>query len=299
MGKVIIGVHGLANKSPAKTLSLWWEKAITEGLEKNIKTDKKFNFIMTYWANYLYKYPLHSDSDFSFDQLYNSEPYVPSDEGLKEYEDGLLDDLYSWNRGIIGNVTDFMKDRLNVNGIADMLLRKHLKDLAYYYSNTQMLKNAQGKKVLARELLRGLLRSELEKNAKKEIMLITHSMGSIIAYDVLREMEKDGKSFKISHFVTIGSPLGLPFVIDKIKREFKNTKTPENIEKSWINFADIKDVVAIDFRLSDDYTANKASIKPKDDLVYNDYHIGENYNHHKSYGYLRAPEVSRHINSFL
>ena len=32
---VIIGVHGLANKPPEKTLTEYWTKSILEGLERN------------------------------------------------------------------------------------------------------------------------------------------------------------------------------------------------------------------------------------------------------------------------
>ncbi len=35
MTKVIIGIHGLANKPMRETLADWWEKAIREGLEVN------------------------------------------------------------------------------------------------------------------------------------------------------------------------------------------------------------------------------------------------------------------------
>ena len=33
MAKVIIAIHGLANKPPKKLLENWWKKAINEGYE--------------------------------------------------------------------------------------------------------------------------------------------------------------------------------------------------------------------------------------------------------------------------
>lgn len=35
--KLIIGIHGLSNKPPEKTLATWWEKAMLEGLHVNSK----------------------------------------------------------------------------------------------------------------------------------------------------------------------------------------------------------------------------------------------------------------------
>jgi esterase/lipase superfamily enzyme len=47
-------------------------------------------------------------------------------------------------------------------------------------------------------------------------MLIAHSMGTIISYDVLRDLGQEDPSFKVPHFATIGSPLDLPHVKAKI-----------------------------------------------------------------------------------
>jgi hypothetical protein len=52
------------------------------------------------------------------------------------------------------------------------------------------------------------------------------------------------------------------------------------------------------------YAPNKNGVKVKDDRVLNGYQIMKpggkiEENHHKSYGYLRTPEISRHINAFF
>ena len=108
---------------------------------------------------------------------------------------------------------------------------------------------------------------------------------------------------KISHFITIGSPLGLPLVKGKIIQERGYdpvVRTPSIVTKSWVNFADKKDKVAIDSHLRDDYDENRTGVRVIDDLVANDYksNLGD-HNHHKSYGYLRTPELSNHIKEFL
>jgi hypothetical protein len=51
-------------------------------------------------------------------------------------------------------------------------------------------------------------------------------MGSIIAYDVLRIIRRETPPVPVDHFVTIGSPLGLPHVKTKIYEENDLVRTP-------------------------------------------------------------------------
>ena len=302
MEKIIIGIHGLANKPNEDILTKWWKMAIDEGLNTNYSYSEEYNFDMVYWANYLYKYQIHQDEDFSFDSLYNQEPYIAAEDGtLQVYEEGIFSSLRAFGQGHFGAAADFLKESCSINGMADWLLGKYLKDLAFYYSDSQTIVNDSGEPVLARTLLREVLKEAILSHHDKQIMLIAHSMGSIIAYDVLRELGHSNPDLNISHFVTIGSPLGLPHVKVKIKLEAEDdiVRTPSIVNKSWINFSDMKDCVALDFRLSDDYEANKSGIKVTDDLVSNSYTNGKDENPHKSYGYLRTPEVSKHIIDFL
>ncbi len=143
-------------------------------------------------------------------------------------------------------------------------------------------------------------------------MLIAHSMGSIIAYDALTLLGQPDPGFEVDHFVTIGSPLGLPHVKGKIIDEFVHrgdvadrVRTPTVVKKKWVNYANRRDPVALDVHLANDYKPNRDNIKCEDDLVYNDYRVmkrGEkdpDRNYHKSYGYLRTPEFSELMKDFL
>ncbi len=89
---------------------------------------------MVYWADLLYKYPLHNDPAFTFDPLYNDEPYVEADEGgIKEYKDSWRDDLAAGALDIVGSTLDQLKRHLGIHRIADFFLARLLKDLAFYY----------------------------------------------------------------------------------------------------------------------------------------------------------------------
>lgn len=299
---IIIATHGLANKPEEDVLHDWWLKAIKEGLRKNQnKQNPDFDFSLCYWAHHLYKQPLHLDGAFKFDQLYNDEPYVEAeDDTLKTKNDNFLDKIAAGAFDIGGETLDVLKQKLGINSAIDFMLGKLLKDLNLYYQNDEK-----------RATLRNELRTKLLAAQGRKIMLVAHSMGSIIAYDVLTLLGQSHSDFSIDSFVTIGSPLGLPHVRNKIVEEFVHrgevtdrVRTPSVVTNQWVNFADRKDPVALDIHLGDDYKANKDHIKCKDDLVYNDYRIKKGKsdnrrNHHKSYGYLRTPEFSKLTKEFL
>jgi hypothetical protein len=313
---MIIGIHGLANKPPQATLAEWWELALREGLSKNLGwADQSLPFQLVYWADLLYKFPIHDDQLMSFDDLYNEEPYhtaVP--EALERREETLLDQIRGGLLDLVSVPIDLARRNVDCGGVIYWLLTKLYRDLAFYYDEAQEVRDREGNvasvhQVLDRELSRQILAAH-EDPQVDEILLVAHSMGSIIAYNALRDLGQSHPDLEISHFVTIGSPLGLPLVRSQIcqERDYDPVvRTPTVVTKRWVNFADPKDLVALDIRLRDDYGANRRGIQVEDDLVNNDYQTivtrcnasEVKRNHHKSYGYLRAPEFSELVAGFL
>ena len=87
-------------------------------------------------------------------------------------------------------------------------------------------------------------------------VVIGHSQGSMIAYDVLLDLAK--RDANVPLFVTLGSPLGLQEVQDQFKR-FRKTRTlkvPACVG-DWLNVADRIDPVALDKSLSSEFTPKK------------------------------------------
>lgn len=306
MKKTIIGIHGLANKPPRETLKEWWISAIREGLEKNCSmTDPQFEFRMVYWADLFYKTPLHNDATFFFDAQFNEEPYVPAEAGmLQTHNDSRMDELLASARGVVGDAIDFLKENINFDVLTGPLLSKAVRDLAFYYDNDREVFDRQSVSKVAQQVLKEELQKTIIEEKDNEIMLIAHSMGTIISYDVLRDIGQEDPDVAVPYYITIGSPLGLPLVKGKIIDQRKydpRVRTPSIVTKSWMNFADRKDPVAADTHLRDDYRGNKHNVRVIDDLVRNTYQRPKDgkRNQHKSYGYLRCPEVSTHIKKFL
>jgi len=279
---VIIGIHGLANKPPVDEKTRWWRDAITEGLSRNEGLDgAAFAFAFVYWADLRYETPLASDA--------LAEPYRPqaASEPLPAEADapGLTgqDVLATLYAGI-----DRIEALTGITLVDDVILEHRFDDLWHYH----------GERAFAAEV-RTRLSERLAEFRGHRILLVAHSMGSVIAYDVLRLLERDAPDLHVEHLVTVGSPLGLAKVKMKIASEFGATRVPNNLGH-WTNLADGNDIVTVTGTLAEDYAPSDTGVAIADHRVVNDYRrpTGE-ANHHKSYGYLRTPEFSRIAGGFL
>jgi subtilisin family serine protease len=83
-------------------------------------------------------------------------------------------------------------------------------------------------------------------------VIIAHSQGTMIAYDVLRQLEKSDCDIRL--FITIGSPLGLTEVQDVFRQWVPGgvLRVPACVTR-WINVADRLDPIALDNDISNDF----------------------------------------------
>ncbi|MGD9489474.1 MAG: hypothetical protein AB7W47_15755 [Calditrichaceae bacterium] len=300
--RIVIGIHGLNNKPPRELLHLWWKQAIQEGLARIGHHEELFTLEIAYWANLLHPEPLNPNIKDAKNLLYIEAPYVRGNPDSVKVKPNLkkkrmLDKIERRLDEMFFDEDSF----LNYDFISDLIIRNMFKDLDIYYNRDCPVKTNFG--LCAREAIRIELADLLIRHRNKKILLIAHSMGSIIAYDVLTQVVPD---IQIDTMITIGSPLGLPSIQKKIFEEQgkeyrveKQVSTPENIQKNWYNFSDLDDKVAINYNLADDFKKNSRDVGPQDFIVVNDYIYNDEKNNHKSYGYLRTPEVANEIYRFL
>ncbi len=282
MRKVLLCIHGRSNKPKEETLLAWWEKSINEGLRKNCDLSlSDVRVDMAYYSDIKNGDPI-PDSE-------NPEPYKPAKRNaLKEYKVGYFDRIKERAGDWLDAPMDWLEEKSAIlSTFARGILKVTLEDLAAYYSDQEI-----------RTKIQDCLKKKIDEYSGWEIILISHSMGTIVAYDVLREFGRDPNrlDFNISHFITMGSPLGLTAVQGQIlKKENAKLRTPTVVKNAWVNFSDPQDIVAIDSHLQDDYKENSSGIIVQDVMVVNDYPDNE----HKSYGYLRTPEFSKHLSKLI
>jgi len=301
MPKIILGIHGLGNKPPKELLEGWWKEALEEGLRAIGHPRRLVQFKLVYWADLLHPEPLGPEVRDKKNPLYLDNPYIPAGtvtEKKPNIRKRVLDYIERQLYKIILN-EDLS---INYTSVSDFVLRRYFRDLGIYYSK-QCLDRQKKAVCPVQDVMREELASVLRKYSKQDILLIAHSMGSIIAYDVLTQSVPD---ISIHTLVTMGSPLGVPAVMLKILSEQRKKPqkhitvgTPENIVGTWYNFSDPRDKVATDYNLSDDYKENSRHVRAIDIIVHNDYEYEGNKNPHSVYGYLRTPEMARAVYNFL
>jgi hypothetical protein len=135
-----------------------------------------------------------------------------------------------------------------------------------------------------REPIRNVVRSAL-RDVDSPVIVLGHSLGSIVAYDVLRE--ENSVSLDVPLFVTAGSPLGVTEVQDLVERPLE---VPSAVT-SWRNVSDARDLVALDHTLRPAYAPPE---RCTDFFV-----INESGNHHGIREYLRTAPVRQPILELL
>lgn len=319
--KRIIMIHGLASKPKKEVVHDLWKKCVIE----NIKVDspelaKELSdidslFKSAYWADAV---PHHIPDD----NLYVKKLKVQVDGVIKErkriknkFHVGIGEEVGAFfkNRGL-----DLVKLLAGALAVKDDVMRTFLRETELY-ANDQYIADQM------RFSLENELRDAWDNNC--EVVLLSHSMGTFIAYDVLwrfshRNVDgyKQYKNKKVKMFVTMGSPLGDETIRDMLFAKHHKKKGvrqyPTNIEH-WHNYACLGDVVSHCDAFEDDFFAPMKTLNVFPDkkrfraIDYNKLHNPfivvshggnkgkEKRNPHKSYGYLCQPRLGTWLTDFL
>jgi len=159
-----------------------------------------------------------------------------------------------------------------------------------------------------RARISGLLKASLRKAwaEDREIILIGHSFGSVIAYDTLWELtheDHEGSAHKVDLFISMGSPLTMRYIRRRLKGAARSghERFPCNIRR-WLNLAAIGEVTSLDRRLGECF-AGMQELEVieaiSDNLgVLNRYRGADGLNVHKCYGYMASETVATTIAGF-
>ncbi|ADE12378.1 hypothetical protein [Sideroxydans lithotrophicus] len=146
-----------------------------------------------------------------------------------------------------------------------------------------------------RKLVKHILRPLLEK--QEPVLLIGHSLGSVIAYDALWEMTHQEKLQGKVDFLTIGSPLGMHYIQRYLMgMNGGRRKSYPGLIRHWINLSSEGDLVSLKRNLYDSFGAMLEqglveSIEDHCQGIYNFFCTNEGLNSHRSFGYLVNPAV--------
>ncbi|WP_431090018.1 hypothetical protein [Paenibacillus sp. 8b26] len=191
---------------------------------------------------------------------------------------------------------------LSLFGMSTRAIKRILPDLGAYLTSRVI-----GSQI--RERLQPPLAEALSSG--EDVMLLSHSMGCMVAYDVLWKFSRMSEykhlwEHKVNEWLTLGNPLGEPAV----KRSLYDSNEPDdgmypaNI-RHWTNINAEDDYIAHDATVEDDFhlMLNRNLIESIDDqpliqTFWKDSHTGRS-NPHNFFAYLNHTKVAEHVADWI
>jgi pimeloyl-ACP methyl ester carboxylesterase len=292
----IIFIPGLKPKPPpdAHRRELW--RVMLGALARARPDEARFLaerpecFSLVGWT-YLF-YRSHRDIDLDLPGIERLlTQHGPTDADLREI--GSLGQRLRRLRHIVGDSLPFLG-----RWMAEPALRLAMLEASRYLSNRDRVADT----------IRDLLRAALEAawSADEKVLLIGHSLGSVIAYDTLWELSHAAKQGggRVDLFITLGSPLATQFIRRSLRgaTETGRKRYPTDIRR-WVNFSAKGDVTALYPRLTPFFQEmlNLGLVESLEDHVdlENHFRTDIGLNVHESYGYLAHPLVAGTIADWL
>lgn len=237
----LVFVHGVANKPAPDALRRIWLDALAEPSGGDTGFDPGAVGVsdsLVYWADLFYERPL-AESEYeslanSVDELTASVAMnlgsVPEDPLLAALRDTYREDLAG--EGVAAPPEPGGYERVPLPGFLKKRLMEH-----YVHEAHDYLHDVRGIRAEIRRRTRAAVDSVPEATP---VVLVGHSLGSVIAYDVLTGVPG---LRQVDGLLTLGSPLG----VDEIQDELEWTREdgfPALLRGRWFNVYDSLDVVA-------------------------------------------------------
>lgn len=305
MARTIILIHGRATKPAEPDLKGLWLEALRHGLERDhshkVAEFDRANIEFVYYGDIsnsflapeghdlasdlqsrritLDELKAHSKEKFFDESIYNSLP------GKTSAKEAVVDAL--------AGITSFL-------GISQPLISAVTPDMREYW-NPESQYGSDVRYPIIKPLRKAM-------DAGDVILVIAHSLGTMIAYDTfwkfcrMGEYRPEYTNKKIDLFISIGSPLGDETVKQNLKGSNVNgfRRYPSNIRR-WVNIAAEDDYVSHDQRIADDYRDMVSGLVDsiEDRRIYNLSVREGKSNPHHGVGYLIHPALAQTLADWL
>ena len=307
MGKTILFVHGRSFKPEKTALRSNWLNAIEHGIERDRKGKlaafKKVKKELVYYG----------DLSNAFlrlrGQKYREKEDVESRKvtlaALREYNGGQFTKATYKKLPGKASYKEFLADvgavALGPLHLTEGLVSVVAADMRQYWNfDSEFGSNVRSTMV-------GPLKRAMNRGDK--IMVVSHSLGTLIAYDTFWKFSRTGEyrpkysNKKIDTWITLGSPLG----DETVKRNLKGAgasgprRYPGNI-KRWENVSAEDDFISHDSKLANDYKRMRKKglvDEINDQKIYNLAVRRGASNPHHGTGYLIHPKVIKLITDWV
>jgi hypothetical protein len=262
-------VHGISNKPPHQQLTELWCRSLANSDGLDLGADG-VTCSMVYWADVMYEAPLAEAAQESATNEAAAEAVAaePVDLGLAEMSAAEK----AWTARLAAKMAVPLAVEAAVEAVVpapareplervplpwpvkERLMKKLLRDVHHYLFNVEHSPRA-GATYRVQDEIRGRMIRALTEGAARPgpHIVVSHSMGTVIAYDCLKRV---AGAPVVAGLMTIGSPLGLDEIQDKLRPEWSRDGgfPHERVRGGWVNVFDRLDPVAgFDPNLANDY----------------------------------------------
>ena len=140
------------------------------------------------------------------------------------------------------------------------MMRAFLRDAHHYLFDTEHEPRPGTRHRVQTEIRRRTLDALQNAPASPPHVVVAHSLGSVIAYDVLQRV---ADAPAVDALLTLGSPLGIDEVQDRLRPEWTRADgfPARTVRTRWVNVFDPLDLVCLlDPRLSNDFRRDGAAV---------------------------------------
>ncbi len=308
MGHVTF-VHGIGNKPPQDELRRIWGRALANGDAPLPLGDLGVTTRMVYWADLRYPQPDNNIAAYEGLQENNADaidasggeitpPTARNDEEAK-FLQALRDKMTTLSDADLGSDLPPAKADVGLERvplpwfIKKRFLAVFLRDVYDYLFDIEFAPGA-GAPVHIQQAVRKRFTDALNAaEITRPHVVVSHSLGSVIAYDCLKRVPDCPK---IDALLTIGSPLGIDEIRDKLQPGWTETDgfPGDTVGGQWANLYDLLDpVCGLVPGLARDFLRNGSSVV-EDTAVTND-----GAWRHSATKYLRQPALREKLRQML
>lgn len=301
-------IHGIANKPAHDRLLDLWCRSLAEGDGLDLGTEG-ITCSMVYWADVMYPEPLkEAVQERAIDEsAVESISPEPADLGIEK----MSGEEKLWVAALASKLAVPLAGEAATERapspvreqleriplpwpVKERLMRRLLRDVHHYLFNVKYAPRP-GDAYHVQDEIRARMVRALQQGAEKEgpHVVVSHSMGTVIAYDCLKRVPE---APVVDALMTIGSPLGLDEVQDKLRPEWSRDDgfPHEKVRGAWVNVYDRLDPVAgFDPVFVNDY--RRCGTEAVDDV--NEQNSGS-WRHDIS-KYLRGPKLRSKLRGLL
>jgi len=268
-------IHGIANKPPANDLLAIWQRTLAQASEPLPLGDLGVTASIVYWADFMYERPdenlaahegVLENTAAAIDASGGAQEPVPATPEEAAFLAAMRRHLTTKDDAALAALADAPPD-VQAAAAAGAALERvplpwfikkpfmsaFLRDVHHYLFDVEFGPPGRPPVRIQQSIRKRFVETLAAPGVSRPHVVVSHSMGTVIAYDCLKRLSDCAP---VDGLITIGSPLGLDEVQDKLQPGWspKDGFPHERLQGRWFNFYDRLDpVCGFDPELANDY----------------------------------------------